>query len=98
MYTFVNTPLPDGVARRSVGSQRFTTVEFANNQGSMEIRDDSRARQCANRSLKARWTGTTEFAIAEAQSREPSSDYASKLDIQLGGAIPSEILMGCGES
>ena len=63
MYTFTNTVLPDGVTRRDINPQRRTHIEFKDDRGSMNIDDDYTVPNCTNRSLKQRWTGTTEFTI-----------------------------------
>ena len=63
MYTFIDTPLPKGVAREDVSTDRHTEAVFKDIVGSMQIVDNFTNKLCANRSLKTRWTGTTSFII-----------------------------------
>ena len=65
MFSLANTALPEGVDRKAITSTRFTTVQFLENYGEMKIRDQFTSKLCANRSLKSRWTGSTEFQFVQ---------------------------------
>ena len=55
--------LPSGVLERLYTPYRCTKVNYAGPFGEADIRDDCSNKMCANRSLKAKWTGRTEFPL-----------------------------------
>ena len=63
LFTFGSTAMPLGVDRHNIAAHRRTNIKFVMSGTEMAIEDRHCDEMSANRSMKTKWTGTTEFTL-----------------------------------